>query len=203
MCVFHYLLSHFPPHYQKPHSYPQVLSLLYARQVSLNNRGSHKHLHGAPWMDPSLNALDHPATCRCQQPPCASISVRSCRSSAWGHQHVQTLAPCRIVTRRLPPLPGRHPTVGGSLWPCLVSSQISRNLGKLYSEMIFVNGFVHCDPHPGNVLVKKCPASGKAHIILLDHGLYQVCRCEGLPGPCEAAFGHQAERAHSAAALPL
>ncbi|XP_014105187.1 PREDICTED: uncharacterized aarF domain-containing protein kinase 1 isoform X3 [Pseudopodoces humilis] len=52
--------------------------------------------------------------------------------------------------------------------------KISRNLGKLYSEMIFVNGFVHCDPHPGNVLVKKCPASGKAHIILLDHGLYQV-----------------------------
>ncbi|XP_021398513.1 aarF domain-containing protein kinase 1 isoform X4 [Lonchura striata] len=53
-------------------------------------------------------------------------------------------------------------------------NEISRNLGKLYSEMIFVNGFVHCDPHPGNVLVKKCPASGKAHIILLDHGLYQV-----------------------------
>ncbi|XP_064368318.1 aarF domain-containing protein kinase 1 isoform X10 [Dromaius novaehollandiae] len=53
-------------------------------------------------------------------------------------------------------------------------NEVSRNLGKLYSEMIFVNGFVHCDPHPGNVLVKKCPASGKAHIILLDHGLYQV-----------------------------
>lgn len=63
--------------------------------------------------------------------------------------------------------------------------------------MIFVNGFVHCDPHPGNVLVKKCPASGKAHIILLDHGLYQVRRFERLLGPCEAAFGHQA------AALPL
>ncbi|XP_019471326.1 aarF domain-containing protein kinase 1 isoform X4 [Meleagris gallopavo] len=53
-------------------------------------------------------------------------------------------------------------------------NEISRNLGKLYSEMIFVNGFVHCDPHPGNVLVKKCPDSGKAYIILLDHGLYQV-----------------------------
>ncbi|XP_013928816.1 PREDICTED: uncharacterized aarF domain-containing protein kinase 1 [Thamnophis sirtalis] len=51
---------------------------------------------------------------------------------------------------------------------------ISRNLGKIYSEMIFVNGFVHCDPHPGNVLVRKCPATGKSHIILLDHGLYQV-----------------------------
>ncbi|KAI4875437.1 hypothetical protein NFI96_005877 [Prochilodus magdalenae] len=51
---------------------------------------------------------------------------------------------------------------------------ISRNLGKMYSEMIFVNGFVHCDPHPGNVLVRKCPKSFKTEIVLLDHGLYQV-----------------------------
>ena len=44
----------------------------------------------------------------------------------------------------------------------------------MYSEMIFVNGFVHCDPHPGNVLVRKRPDTGKAEVILLDHGLYQV-----------------------------
>ncbi len=53
-------------------------------------------------------------------------------------------------------------------------SSDSRNLGKIYSEMIFVNGFVHCDPHPGNVLVRKCPQSNKTEIVLLDHGLYQV-----------------------------
>ncbi|KAL2789644.1 aarF domain-containing protein kinase 1 isoform d, partial [Daubentonia madagascariensis] len=52
-------------------------------------------------------------------------------------------------------------------------NEISRHLGKMYSEMIFVNGFVHCDPHPGNVLVRKHPGTGKAEIILLDHGLYQ------------------------------
>lgn len=40
--------------------------------------------------------------------------------------------------------------------------------------MIFVNGFVHCDPHPGNVLVRKGPDTGKVEIVLLDHGLYQV-----------------------------
>ncbi|XP_067894704.1 aarF domain-containing protein kinase 1 isoform X2 [Heterodontus francisci] len=51
--------------------------------------------------------------------------------------------------------------------------KISRNLGKLYSEMIFVNGFVHCDPHPGNVLVRKSPQTNKGEIVLLDHGLYQ------------------------------
>ncbi|XP_047594197.1 aarF domain-containing protein kinase 1 isoform X3 [Lutra lutra] len=53
-------------------------------------------------------------------------------------------------------------------------NEISRYLGKMYSEMIFVNGFVHCDPHPGNVLVRKCPGTGKAEVVLLDHGLYQV-----------------------------
>ncbi|XP_004082471.2 uncharacterized aarF domain-containing protein kinase 1 isoform X1 [Oryzias latipes] len=53
-------------------------------------------------------------------------------------------------------------------------NEISENLGKLYSEMIFVHGFVHCDPHPGNVLVRKCPQSKKMEIVLLDHGLYQA-----------------------------
>lgn len=53
-------------------------------------------------------------------------------------------------------------------------NEISENLGKMYSEMIFVHGFVHCDPHPGNVLVRKCPRSKKTEIVLLDHGLYQV-----------------------------
>lgn len=53
-------------------------------------------------------------------------------------------------------------------------NEISQNLGKLYSEMIFVNGFVHCDPHPGNVLVRKAPRTNKVEIVLLDHGLYQT-----------------------------
>ncbi|XP_078090508.1 aarF domain-containing protein kinase 1 [Mustelus asterias] len=52
-------------------------------------------------------------------------------------------------------------------------NEISQKLGELYSEMIFVNGFVHCDPHPGNVLVRKSTQTNKAEIVLLDHGLYQ------------------------------
>jgi len=34
-----------------------------------------------------------------------------------------------------------------------------------FAQMIFVDGFVHCDPHPGNILV--CPNGA---IALLDHG---------------------------------
>lgn len=57
-------------------------------------------------------------------------------------------------------------------------NELSENLGKIYSEMIFLHGFVHCDPHPGNVLVRKCPRSGKTDVILLDHGLYQVLQAD-------------------------
>ncbi|XP_029453533.1 uncharacterized aarF domain-containing protein kinase 1 isoform X1 [Rhinatrema bivittatum] len=53
-------------------------------------------------------------------------------------------------------------------------NEVSCGLGRMYSEMIFMNGFVHCDPHPGNVLVRKDATAGTTEIVLLDHGLYQV-----------------------------
>jgi len=56
------------------------------------------------------------------------------------------------------------------------TSEISEKVGKLYSEMIFTHGFVHCDPHPGNLLVWNNPTSGM-EICLLDHGLYTVKYC--------------------------
>uniref|UniRef100_A0A915L536 ABC1 atypical kinase-like domain-containing protein n=1 Tax=Romanomermis culicivorax TaxID=13658 RepID=A0A915L536_ROMCU len=52
-------------------------------------------------------------------------------------------------------------------------SEVCRKLGQLYSEMIFVQGCVHCDPHPGNVLVNKSHSKG-LQIVLLDHGLYTI-----------------------------
>jgi len=39
--------------------------------------------------------------------------------------------------------------------------------------MIFVNGYIHCDPHPGNVLIRK-NADEEIEIVMLDHGLYTV-----------------------------
>ena len=55
----------------------------------------------------------------------------------------------------------------------LFFNQIAYKLGLLYSEMIFVNGYVHCDPHPGNIFVRRDPSNG-VEIVFLDHGLYQV-----------------------------
>ncbi|XP_047520605.1 aarF domain-containing kinase 1 [Pieris napi] len=51
-------------------------------------------------------------------------------------------------------------------------TDLCTKLGDLYSHMIFVTGFVHSDPHPGNIIVKKEPGDKEVTICLLDHGLY-------------------------------
>eukprot|EP00698_Gefionella_okellyi_P008405 TRINITY_DN2085_c0_g1_i1.p1 TRINITY_DN2085_c0_g1~~TRINITY_DN2085_c0_g1_i1.p1 ORF type:complete len:412 (-),score=30.70 TRINITY_DN2085_c0_g1_i1:72-1307(-) len=45
-------------------------------------------------------------------------------------------------------------------------------LARVFGEMVFVHGYVHCDPHPGNVLARRNSA-GQTQIVLLDHGLYR------------------------------
>lgn len=51
----------------------------------------------------------------------------------------------------------------------------------MYSEMIFQRGYIHCDPHAGNVLVRSKKEGGRGRggrgdveVVLLDHGLYTV-----------------------------
>ncbi|EDW49231.1 GM11887 [Drosophila sechellia] len=51
------------------------------------------------------------------------------------------------------------------------SFAVANRIGQLYSEMIFRTGFVHSDPHPGNILVRRTPKNS-LEIVLLDHGLY-------------------------------
>jgi len=49
-----------------------------------------------------------------------------------------------------------------------------RDVVSMTAEQIFVHGFVHADPHPGNVFVRRKPGSSSEHqIVLLDHGLYK------------------------------
>lgn len=43
---------------------------------------------------------------------------------------------------------------------------------RAFAEQIFYTGFIHADPHPGNVLVRQGP-DNKAELVLLDHGLYE------------------------------
>ena len=53
--------------------------------------------------------------------------------------------------------------------------QIADQVSHIFSQMIFVNGFVHSDPHPGNIFVRPLNGKkdGRFQIVLLDHGLYR------------------------------
>ncbi|KAG0447985.1 hypothetical protein HPP92_028053 [Vanilla planifolia] len=51
---------------------------------------------------------------------------------------------------------------------------------QAFAEMIFRHGFVHCDPHAANMMVRPLPSGRwnifgrrKPQLILLDHGLYK------------------------------
>jgi len=60
--------------------------------------------------------------------------------------------------------------------------EISKKVTQLFSEMIFLHGFIHCDPHPGNLRI-DLDAKGKLVVHLLDHGLYSVInfiRCNSI-----------------------
>ncbi|CAD5121316.1 DgyrCDS9844 [Dimorphilus gyrociliatus] len=46
-------------------------------------------------------------------------------------------------------------------------------LTQLYGEMIYEKGFIHCDPHPGNILIRG-KGRNDVELVLLDHGLYQT-----------------------------
>ncbi|KAF8935788.1 hypothetical protein BGZ58_004800 [Dissophora ornata] len=51
--------------------------------------------------------------------------------------------------------------------------KIMDSVVDVFAHQIFVSGFVHCDPHPGNVLVRRHPDNPRRHqLLLLDHGLY-------------------------------
>ncbi|XP_068603148.1 uncharacterized aarF domain-containing protein kinase 5 [Brachionichthys hirsutus] len=43
---------------------------------------------------------------------------------------------------------------------------------RTFAEQIFYTGFIHADPHPGNILVRRGP-DNEAELVLLDHGLYE------------------------------
>lgn len=53
----------------------------------------------------------------------------------------------------------------------LSTKDVMTTMVDLFSAQIFNWGVVHCDPHPGNIFVRRLP-SGKAELVLIDHGLY-------------------------------
>ncbi|KAF8888371.1 hypothetical protein CPB84DRAFT_1749506 [Gymnopilus junonius] len=82
--------------------------------------------------------------------------------------------------------PSSTPTSSASISPTAVSSlqlpskplkggvqSIMQTMVELFSAQMFDWGWVHCDPHPGNVLVRPSPSHpSQPQLVLLDHGLY-------------------------------
>ncbi|CAL1532375.1 unnamed protein product [Lymnaea stagnalis] len=61
---------------------------------------------------------------------------------------------------------------------------VDTKLVKSFSDQIFLSGFVHADPHPGNVFVRK-GHDGKAQLVLLDHGLYDSLKGDDRRALCQ------------------
>ena len=53
----------------------------------------------------------------------------------------------------------------------LSSKEVMTTMVDLFSAQMFLWGWVHCDPHPGNIFIRRLP-SGKPELVLIDHGLY-------------------------------
>ncbi|KMU83369.1 ABC1 domain-containing protein [Coccidioides immitis H538.4] len=50
-------------------------------------------------------------------------------------------------------------------------NEVMTTMVDLFSAQMFLWGWLHCDPHPGNWFVRRQP-NGKAELVLIDHGLY-------------------------------
>ncbi|CAK1359197.1 ABC1 family protein [Cercospora beticola] len=48
---------------------------------------------------------------------------------------------------------------------------VMQTMVDLFSAQMFLWGLVHCDPHPGNIFIRRKP-NGKPELVLIDHGLY-------------------------------
>lgn len=49
--------------------------------------------------------------------------------------------------------------------------EVMTTMVDLFSAQMFLWGIVHCDPHPGNIFIRR-KANGHSELVLIDHGLY-------------------------------
>lgn len=76
----------------------------------------------------------------------------------------------KVEERLKPPRDSwRGPTGRGGLGLSL--RPVMQTMVDLFSAQMFLWGLVHCDPHPGNIFIRRLP-SGKPELVLIDHGLY-------------------------------
>ena len=59
--------------------------------------------------------------------------------------------------------------------------KLNKLISNSFIQMIYKDGFVHADPHPGNLFIRKKTTShvkqnggkvGDLELVILDHGIY-------------------------------
>ncbi|KIH94646.1 aarF domain-containing kinase [Sporothrix brasiliensis 5110] len=113
-------------------------------------------VHGAKLPSPDMDALRNKVR--------AAASARGNSSARPGDSDVRdslVLKPERTEWR--------GPRGKGGLG--LSTTDVMSTMIDLFSAQMFKWGVVHCDPHPGNMFVRR-KASGQAELVLIDHGLY-------------------------------
>ena len=61
-------------------------------------------------------------------------------------------------------------------------SKVATIVTRVFAEQVFVHGFVHADPHPGNLLVRA--VNGEPQLVVLDHGMYRRLTPQFRAGYC-------------------
>ncbi|KAH8827114.1 ABC1 family-domain-containing protein [Flagelloscypha sp. PMI_526] len=97
------------------------------------------------------------------------LSTKKIMTAEWidGIRFSDKEAVLRLVGER-PPLEGAtaKPLKGGSKF-------IMDTMVELFSAQMFDWGWIHCDPHPGNIIIHANPSRPRyPRLVLLDHGLY-------------------------------
>ena len=50
----------------------------------------------------------------------------------------------------------------------LRKEDVAKSVLHVFSDMVFLHGFCHLDPHPGNLLLRRNEADGRPEIVVLD-----------------------------------
>jgi aarF domain-containing kinase len=88
---------------------------------------------------------------------------------------------------------------------------VAHLISYCFNRQIYSAGFVHCDPHPANVLVRPLPSSSSRkegglrapQLVLLDHGLYRQLDPEFVRDYCILWRASSQKSAYSRSLLPL
>ncbi|KAK8155161.1 ABC1 family-domain-containing protein [Phyllosticta citrichinensis] len=110
----------------------------------------------SPWKRPKSEGSPG-----CNGKPLPPPSRETLSSVASNDPHKEQLKPDRTYWR------GEDGTGGLGL----SLKDVMTTMIDLFSAQMFLWGVVHCDPHPGNIFIRRLP-HGKSELVLIDHGLY-------------------------------